>query len=492
MPDSFDYPITNSENARLLQALIDEAPSYTQETNSRNANILKSIINNTEYTDAPQSEIEELLLRLKVKIGGEIEVDELTVTENGIYDAGVNKAYNPVTVELPLDSKTITENGTYTASDDNLEGFDEVTVAVEGYAKKSIPNTPTDIATFNASAMPMPSLSVGIEATQSGSGDPSPQNVRPITGFSAVNVTRAGKNLLNELTATTYRRFINPSNQWVVTADSSLSVAFYCKPNTTYTISYDNSNVTIFRVGVIQVDPATVTAQTVNLTNVDRTLENHTVTTSTGDVAIIIQINREVYEAGTSKLQVETGTTATTYEAYNGTTTPIAFTVNGETKTIYSGYVEVKNGKVEAVATHYMQTEDGTKGSWAYNSQRKGFSKPLGSATVGDYAMKQGNCQPFKANWLTTLNSDNTGDVTGVIFGLGNQYVFVTGVEDIVGTTVTDWNNYLTQHPLQLWYELATPIEYDLADVSISTQDGTNNLWADSGDVLSGEYMEAL
>jgi hypothetical protein len=189
MPDSFDYTTgTNSENVRLLQALIDDAPEYTEETNSRNANILKSIINNTEYTDAPQSEIEELLLRLKAKIGGEIEVDELTVTENGTYDAGVNKAYNPVKVELPLDSKTITENGTYTASDDNLAGYDEVTVAVEGYAKKSIPNTPTDIATFNASALPIPSLTVGIEATQSGSGDPSPQNVRPIIGVSAVNV----------------------------------------------------------------------------------------------------------------------------------------------------------------------------------------------------------------------------------------------------------------------------------------------------------------
>jgi hypothetical protein len=34
----------------------------------------------------------------------------------------------------------------------------------------------------------MPSLTVGIEATQSGSGDPSPINVRPFTGWSAVNV----------------------------------------------------------------------------------------------------------------------------------------------------------------------------------------------------------------------------------------------------------------------------------------------------------------
>lgn len=62
-----------SENADLLQALIDGDPSYTKDTNSRNSTILKSIINNTEYNDPPQSEIEELLLELKeMGIGGSV------------------------------------------------------------------------------------------------------------------------------------------------------------------------------------------------------------------------------------------------------------------------------------------------------------------------------------------------------------------------------------------------------------------------------------
>ena len=46
-----------------------------------------------------------------------------------------------------------------------------------------------DIVTIrNGVALPMPSLTVGIEAVQAGSGDPSPTNVRPISGWSAVNV----------------------------------------------------------------------------------------------------------------------------------------------------------------------------------------------------------------------------------------------------------------------------------------------------------------
>ena len=60
-----DYSINNSENAELLQDIIDDTPSYTKPTGSRNAAILKSIINGTPYTEEPQSEIEELLLQLK-------------------------------------------------------------------------------------------------------------------------------------------------------------------------------------------------------------------------------------------------------------------------------------------------------------------------------------------------------------------------------------------------------------------------------------------
>ena len=56
------------------------------------------------------------------------------------------------------------------------------------YQLKSISPTPTPIATFPASALPMPSLTVGIEAVQAGSGDPSPENVRPISGFTEANV----------------------------------------------------------------------------------------------------------------------------------------------------------------------------------------------------------------------------------------------------------------------------------------------------------------
>lgn len=45
-----------------------------------------------------------------------------------------------------------------------------------------------DIATFDSDGGDLQALIVGIELTQSGTGDPSPDNVRPISGHSSVNV----------------------------------------------------------------------------------------------------------------------------------------------------------------------------------------------------------------------------------------------------------------------------------------------------------------
>lgn len=48
-------------------------------------------------------------------------------------------------------------------------------------------------------------VKVTIEPKQSGSGDPSPENVREITGWDSVKVTRAGKNLVNFINSRSYR-----------------------------------------------------------------------------------------------------------------------------------------------------------------------------------------------------------------------------------------------------------------------------------------------
>lgn len=77
-----DYSEIGSENAELLQAIID-GETYDGEATSRNAAILKSIIDKEEYTDDPQSEIEALLIQLKavIEAGGDFSKVDISLSD---------------------------------------------------------------------------------------------------------------------------------------------------------------------------------------------------------------------------------------------------------------------------------------------------------------------------------------------------------------------------------------------------------------------------
>lgn len=492
MPDSFDYTTgTNSENVRLLQALIDDAPEYTEETNSRNANILKSIINNTEYTDAPQSEIEELLLRLKAKIGGEIEVDELNVTENGTYNAGVNKAYNPVTVELPLSSKTITENGTYTASDDNLAGFNEVTVAVEGYAKKSISNTPTPIATFNASALPMPSLKVGIEAVQAGTGDPSPTNIRPITGWSAVNVYRTGKNLFfHTIGSGSYRgiTYTFNSDGTFETGDTStntinLTLGTIVLPAGTYFLSGCPSGGGLRAYGLQAVDNPITTSYGQDFGDgVEFTLTKKT------SISIRLQVGASGVNMDNLTFKPMLTLSSQKPDDFvpcNGQvyTTPLK-DGQGNPLVCYGGELSNQNG-VQSLDNTYGELDLGAY-NWNYSGVRFVTTGQIADmkAPVNNFQVANVMCSIYK----TATSSETESGANDAIIGI-SRYRNIC-IRDSRYTDATAFKEAMSG--IKLVYELATPQTIPQDNLAISSQDGTNNIWADSGDVLEGSYFKEL
>ena len=93
-----------------------------------------------------------------------------------------------------IGSKTITERGTYKASDDNMDGYGQVTVDIP-YTDIHVASG--DIATFEGEDLPLKSLKVTVTPYQDLShGDPSPENICPIIGWDEAVVTRCGKNIL--------------------------------------------------------------------------------------------------------------------------------------------------------------------------------------------------------------------------------------------------------------------------------------------------------
>jgi hypothetical protein len=126
--------------------------------------------------------------------GGDITIEDLYVNENGTTIAPSGVAYGKVVTDVPqptIEELTITANGEYIAPSGKAYGKVTANVAPPSNAiyKQTLSNLPSPIATFTGADAPLDSLKASIEGVQSGSGEPSPQNVRPITGWTGCEVT---------------------------------------------------------------------------------------------------------------------------------------------------------------------------------------------------------------------------------------------------------------------------------------------------------------
>lgn len=197
----------------------------------------------------------------------------------------------------------------------------------------------TDIAsgaiasfTDGADDIPVKDLTIAIEPVQAGSGDPSPSNVRPITGWTAANVTRTGKNLFDKTDPDVRHGYaVSTTSGTLYTASSgiwSASGFMPVKGGNQYIISGDNA----------ANDLAFYDANKVFISGA-----------SDGSRAITAPANacyaRMDYTiANEDRIQFEQSSAATAYEAYQGTSCAIPFPT--EAGTVYSGTLDVTTGKL--------------------------------------------------------------------------------------------------------------------------------------------------
>ncbi|MGJ1042724.1 hypothetical protein ACR77V_12870, partial [Staphylococcus epidermidis] len=61
-------------------------------------------------------------------------------------------------------------------------------------------------------------------------------------------------------------------------------------------------------------------------------------------------------------------------------------------------------------------------------------------------------------------------------------------------TELKEWlaNQHTANTPVQIMGVLNTPITYQLTPTQIRTLVGNNNIWADTGDIISGKYFKSL
>ena len=283
-------------------------------------------------------------------------------------------------------------------------------------------------------------------------------NICPISGWTGANVTRTGKNVINQEGTNTnngyaHKSYIDPSGN-VRGADGSWDVLEYVpvKPNTTYTISGFTATV---NNGYLEYN-----ASKQSVANGVALVAPYTFTT--GQDTYYVRFNRQ-YSTDT-QVQLELGSTATAYEQYRGETIPISW--QSSAGTVYGGTLDVTSG-VLTVDKGFTTIGSGT---WTYNVY---FSSNLIQNIVKKPASNNDTanaiCEAYEIKARNSM-ADKKFCVQndGMLLFRDSAYDSVSAFTTAMGST-------------KVIFELATPQTYQLTTEEVTTLLGQNNIWADCG-----------
>ena len=170
-----------------------------------------------------------------------------------------------------------------------------------------------DIATFDTSyTNPLRSCVAQIVAQQAGSGDASPSNVRAISGWSGVSVSVVGKNMADQTQFV--RGSISGTGNDTVSTTRLRSPFIKVNPNGVYVFS---TNSALFIYEIHEYDK---NQHWLQYTGISNTSGSVTLLSTTGYIKILIRKsdNADIVVSELTSFQMENGSTATAYEAYNG------------------------------------------------------------------------------------------------------------------------------------------------------------------------------
>jgi len=338
---------------------------------------------------------------------------------------------------------------------------------------------------------------VNIEPKQSGSGTPSPQNVRPITGHSSVEVGNVGKNRLkNTRTGTSEQHGLKITSY----ADGSV---FYHGGYTASAIdAYDLSTTQVISNGsyILNGCPSggggTTFQLSVNDIN-DTGLSNSftdtgsgvNVTISNGGVyrpRVIIRQGYTIPSGGLlfkPMLRLATETDAS-FVPYNGSQYTVALG-----QTVYGGSVDVVSGvlTVDKVCTTFDGSNDETIEvvvGTAFNR----ISCAISSDSITNSSTTEKTNKIWSDKYVEITDSMSNSGITGIYYRANGSHKAMISTGEVGVTDVASARTWLSNNPVQICYVLATPIIIQLTPQQIETLIGQNNVSVP----LEGQSLDEL
>lgn len=334
--------------------------------------------------------------------------------------------------------------------------------------------------------------------TQAGTGTPSPDNIRPISGRDSVKVERCGENIVdvapmgNVKWATTYTDLITALNKLPIgtyalrceielqefenrfTSDTATATAFMLRAySTNGKAVLAIAGTTITKKTVLPLAKTLTVVFSITADNVGQT-EKCYVYACGRDTAIDGAPNGALGTGRIFNVSIVSGQTApAAYTPYTGQTTTLTLP-----HTIYGGEVDAQTG--EGVETWKLITPDGD--TLKFKSTATYWNLPVNSAPgIGDTYIINIICSHFYR-----------------VFG-GNKGGFIYTTIDLMRdlfTSVDEFNAYLAAQyaagtPVQIAYKLATPVPFTATgSAEIKALDGVNTLLTD-GDSITATYTQS-
>lgn len=325
-----------------------------------------------------------------------------------------------------------------------------------------------------------------LEPVQAGSGDPSPSNIRPISGYNAMKLVRTGKNL-----------FSGSSNKLV-----SNGITLEKDRGSEVTV-YGSAAITLgMRVFETQLPAGTYTFSIGEIGNVNRfepcidgtpiaQLRSGDTWTLTLEAAAAVGLNMIVSkdaDCGTEdnptriKVQLEIGADVTAYEPYQGSTYSIDFG-----QTIYGGSFDWQTGKLTADKAYYVIDGVNIKCNAVYgvDAVKIPCVDNVFPSTKDDLPMWCDTLKPVYSYNDVRDNNNTIRIVTGKValhinnmqgVGEGKPYPTMTAL-------VNEANTWLQTHPVGVCYTLTEPITIQLTPTQISELSGLNTLYGDGSNI---------
>lgn len=314
-------------------------------------------------------------------------------------------------------------------------------------------------------------VQVEITPTQEGTGDPSPENVRPIVGWDAVNVWRAGKNLLDwsKVSASVYSHyglsFEKKENSIRVfgTSTQSGDLSFNIATTTQSELYGKNFIFSWFTKELSEVYVYGL-----------RTVPEN---------SIAIQMNLQEGQVYDFTIQIALGVQKlNAYEPYQGNTYTVQLG-----QTVYGGTLDVGMGLV--INSLKLLSNQSVLSGVNTPAESQNWVSCFWSNNITD-GDRRNNTQIFCSvlpcyEWNGLLQADVFAWYSVNSFGIaGTLTAFnLTGGEDN-DSILAAVNSYISSLPsFTFLYELNSPPSIQLSPQQILALSGTNTLFADAGSV---------